>query len=79
MMVAGVIENQLHPSSRMAADRAQIPQKQEEALGIEFLGPMEHKLAISQPYRSKVANGFAGRMVIDNRVFRFRWNPHATP
>lgn len=63
----------------MAADRAQIPDKEEEALGVELLGPVKHKLAVTKPDRPKVADALAGRVMVNHRNFDLSRNPHATP
>jgi len=79
MMVARIIEDERHLSSGMAAERAKIPKKKKEGLGIELLAPVEHEFTIPKAHRSKVADALSSRMMIDHRVFRLRWNPHATP
>jgi len=76
MMVLGVIEDQLHSSSRMATYGPEVPQKNEEGFRVELFGAVEHELPVSQAYRAKITDTLAGRMVIDHRVFCFGGNPH---
>lgn len=61
----------------MAAHGPEVPDKEEETLSIELVGTVTHKLAISQPHGSKVANAFSGWMVIKDRLFHFTRDPHA--
>ena len=51
---------------------------EEETLSIELIGTMKHELAIPQTHSAKVANALASRVVVNNWLFHFARNPHAT-
>jgi len=79
MMVSGIVANKLDPPSRMATDRAKIPQEEEKGLRIESLGPMEQELSILKAYSAKVSDALSRRMVVDDRVLLLGRNPHVAP
>jgi hypothetical protein len=78
MMVLGIIEDYLHSSARVAADGPEVAREKEETLSIELIGTMKHELAIPQTHSAKVANALASRVVVNNWLFHFARNPHAT-
>ncbi len=77
VMVFGIVENQLDFSSGMATHGTQVTHEDKEAFSIKLIGPMKHEFAIPQAHGSDVTNALARWMVIKNRVFRFRGNPHS--
>jgi len=77
VMILGIVQNYLHPSSSMATDSSEVAHKKEESLGIKLLGTMEHELAIPQTYGSKVTNALACWVMINHWLFHFVRNPHA--
>jgi nicotinic acid phosphoribosyltransferase len=79
VMVLGIIQNHMHCFSSVAANASKVAHEKKETFGIEFLGTMEHELAIPQSYGSEVADASAGWVVVNHGVFHFLGNPHAAP
>jgi len=79
MMVFDVVENQYNVTAGMATGTTNLLEEGEEGFPIEaiFL-PVIDKLAVPEPYGSKIAGSFSGRVVQKNGVCHFRRYPHPT-
>ncbi len=69
VMVLCIIENNLHSPARMTAHGPEVSDKKKEALGVELLGTVKHKLAVPQTYCSKVTDAFPGWVMIKDGFF----------
>ena len=51
-----------------------------ETLAIESSAfPPVHEFAVVQAYGSEIAHTLSRRVMVQNRVLGFRWNPHPAP
>lgn len=80
VVIPGIISNDHDAATGAARD---LPEFFIEAPGRLCVEPtlllLREELSISKSYRTEIANGFAGRMVQQDRIFDFRRDPHATP
>lgn len=77
MMVAGVVGDDHRPLARRPSSFGKFAKESPAGFAVEASGlPLVNQLSISKPNGSEVTNAFSGRVVINNWLRHFRWNPH---
>ncbi len=78
VVVLGIVSDHDDPASRTRTDPSQVAKKRPARLGVKSpAGLRVAKLAVTKPYRSKVADALTGRGMPAYWIANLRWNPHA--